>query len=162
MIYDKLNGYICREANIKDLEFIYNILEPLSYNITDHISIIEAKKRSIKKLIDFYIKHFSSLVVEKDDIIVGVYLGKGNAVISLANIGTLHSAILLMKTALCDIHNKYIPSEFQTNTEAGRKIYENIKTKDGLKACKIDELGRGIVSVEAKIYLNELYDALKG
>ena len=67
---------------------------------------------------------------------------------------------LLMKVVLCDIHNKYVPSEFKILNNKYKSVFDiNVF---GAKATKIDGTGRGEVLVEAKEKVEYLYNQLKG
>lgn len=156
MIYDELRGVLCREATIEDLERMYNAVE--FYNVDDSMSdsMKRLKKRKLRKELKFGINIGDALVCEKDGELVGVYTGKDNFVAQLVNVGDIVSAVLLYKVVLCDLHNKFKESTFEVDSIRSRTVYDRIRTPSG-KACTIDELGNGKVTVEAKNEIDKMY-----
>lgn len=161
MVYDELLGAICRQATEKDYNRILEILLPFIRTESGHSNFQDMEVRTAKKLTMFFIKQGLAMVVEENGVIVGMYTGRENRIGNIANVGSLHATILLLKVALCNIQNLFTEAHFQVANDKIRKIYESIKTPNG-KACSIDELGNGIVSLEAKQEILNVYNHLKG
>ena len=157
MVYDTLHDIICRQGELSDYDRVIEIMSPLVITEGAHESFNKMELQATK----YFIKTGNCVVTEKDGVVVGVYTGKGNKIGSLGNVGGVKSVMLLLKVALCDVQNAHKEAIFQVANDKIRAVYEGIKTPDG-KACVIDELGNGAVSVEAKHQILNVYNHLKG
>lgn len=161
MIYGTLGPATCRKAEMIDYDRMLEILVPFIKTDSADPTFRDMEVRTAKKLMKYFIREGLAIVAEEDGIVVGMYTGKGNKIGNIANIGSLHAMVLLMKVAMCDIQNLTAEAYFQVANDKIRKVYESIKTPTG-EACKIDALGNGVVSVEAKNEMLQLFNILKG
>lgn len=161
MIYDTLHDIICRQGELSDYDRIIEIMSPLVITEGAHESFNKMEIKSLLQATKYFIKSGNCVVTEKDGIVVGVYTGKGNKIGSLGNVGGVNSVVLLLKVALCDVQNAHREAIFQVANDKIRAVYEGIKTPLGA-ACEIDELGNGVVTIQAKKEILNLFNRLKG
>jgi hypothetical protein len=161
MTYYTFGEYVCRKAEKSDISTMYSILEPLVCDTNQGDSIYEVEQRSLYNNIKFCVLQKDAVVVEKDNSIVSVYIGKDNDIINIATEGNdIFATALIMNTALNDIHNKHKESRFLIVNNRARESF-NISIPGGDKATSIDPFGHGIVSVEAKQEIGRLFNILK-
>lgn len=161
MILDTIKEYECRDAVESEIDEMYTLLEPLVCDETQHKNIYEMTQRKLAKYLRYAVKTNQCVIVVKNDKIVSVYAGDGDAI---AHIGTkgidLISTTLIMHTVLNRIHNRFKETKFRVFNDKQRKAW-SVKTLVD-DAVVIDDLGVGYVKVIAKDNIEKLYNAIKG
>lgn len=160
MVYETINGYTCRKAGIEDVPAVQEVLTPLVCSTENHESMNEVNVRQMKSLVKYYITNYDSAIVEKEGTITGVYVGEGNTIGYLANLGDIGSLAVLLKVILIDLHNKFASSTFVVSTKEQREAYSKINLVSKSKAISIDEFGNGVIPVESKQDVMYMYEKI--
>jgi hypothetical protein len=93
-----LHGYSARVATVKDADSIYEFLEKFIAT-RGHSSLMAIRRATLKANIDYYVVEKDTLVVYKEDKLVGVYIGSDNSILHFANTGGYYSLVLLCYVA---------------------------------------------------------------
>lgn len=102
-MYATIGNLVCRSAEDKDFQQIYDLLVDLV--CTDRSTSVQTMQKSnLQKLIEFYTKNLDCLVVIEDGTVVAAYLGKGNSVLHFASSGDIRAFMLLGYVVFCELH----------------------------------------------------------
>lgn len=159
MVIDELGEYVCRTATLEDIEGMYEVLEPLVCDHTRFKYQLANQQRQLKNLLKFHIEKKDSMVVVKNEEIVGAYVGDGNFILYLANKRKdLKAMVLLMYNVLCVIHNKFRNSEF-----VPLKHEDSYKYRQSMfgKTIIQEENGKSYINSFAKEKIEYLYNRIK-
>ena len=161
MILDTVRGYECRHATAEELGEMYDLLEPLVCDYTEHKNTTEMNQRKLRKYLKHAVKTNQAIVVAKGDVLTSVYAGDDEVIVYMGTKGTdVISTALLMHTILNRMHNRFTESAFLVANKKQRKAWD--VTALGDNAVEINELGIGTVKLVAKEKIERLYTALKG
>lgn len=160
-MYDKLREFTCRKGEMDDLEAIYDMASKYVVNPEGTKSMQDRDLRILYKVTQYSIKTGTCVVcTNKEDKVVGVATQVVNSsVTTLVSEGGIYATLLLYKVVFCDMHNRFGESTFEVVHKELNKVYYNIRTPSG-KACSIDDTGKGVVNVQAKGDLLEIFNRL--
>lgn len=157
MVLDTLNEYICRVATSDDVAAMYDVLVP--YVCYKSLGVV-ADGIIRKQLLDnikLYVNKYDSVVVEKDGVVVGAYIGQGNYVVHFAcNAGKL-ATLLLSHVVFNGMHNKYVDSYFTATPQS--YIKRTKKSED--KHVRVSKDNKGVVDVRAKLLAETMFNVRK-
>lgn len=159
MIYEVVGDYVARKATISDLDKMYELLAPYMVDENEHQLMNDMYLRKAKSLLRYYIENEDSIIINKNDEILGFATSSKNNVLHLVNTGEIFSMVMLFKVLLCDIQKIHEPSYFQIYTEKQKETYSSIKTPSGY-AVDI-EGDKGTVYIYSKIEIQKIYNTLK-
>ena len=155
MILDDLRGYECRHAIEEEADEIYQLLEPLVCDETEHVNIYDMLKRKLSKYLKHAIKTEQCVIVVKNEVITSAYVGDKDVIVYFGTKGTdLVSTTLLMHNIINRLHNRFKESVFYVVNDKQRNAWSKDTTA-------INEMGIGTVTLKAKERIECLYNALK-